>query len=783
VKLTIDNQDGTGPNDYTALVSGAVPLRIERTLNAPSACTFTLAGCGAPGALPVPSRNGRLVITDTLGAYLFTGYLAVEPVTEFTGASVTGPVYQYGVSAISDEFLLNKQNLPQTGSTGGQSVGTVFRALTARVGPAVVNVDPSLQTLAVGHFLPNPGETWSQNAGAIAAQARAVYRSVGGTISVSPVGSVVHTFLESDGSLQVAGLTASRARMLANDVTICGEIEPSAYVTELFQGDGTTSLFELSRLPFIPLTSQQAKPLKDTFQAGAINPLLWAVNDSGSALSVTSSGLKVNGGNGIDGQTAVSSIDQIELGGSVIAEADGVLIGAGSVGILCGLYSGGSTVATGCVAGFRVKQVAGVTVIISVIGGVETGGSFNPGATTPYTLRIRLHCSESQRVLQSYQTNAGGTSTTFGGSQPPCLANIVMEVQDVTNGANGPSTVLYDGTLPNAPAACVFAPISSLSMVASIRNVIVSQTGSVWVVNQPLGGGSNTKRLGPATNGSQCRVLRNGKLRFYAGNVPAAGDLITVYYRTSRRAVARVANPASIAGETTLAVPGTSRWSGSVVRPAARSSADCENAALALLSFTADRNAAWQGQYTAWNLQNGVGLSPDVWPGDVLAITFPSAGLTANLVVRLVRVEIGSGFPETAKYVIQFANDWAEELSMKLSTAVPADGWIPPLAQPTTPAPSAQVLASLIGLIPGAVTGTNIPINAGQNAPVGGGFEVRRTDWAFRAGSDPDLVLRSPVPNFNIPREGPIEQYYIRMYDGSTPPLYSRYSSGVFVNI
>lgn len=322
----------------------------------------------------------------------------------------------------------------------------------------------------------------------------------------------------------------------------------------------------------------------------------------------------MNGGNGVDGQTTISTIDQIELGGSLIAEADCVLIGAGSAGILCGLYSGGAIILADCVAGFRVKQVSGSTVIVPVISGVETGGSFSPTPGTPYTLRIRLHCNESQRVLQSYQSIAGGTATTFGGSQLPCLANILMELQDVTSGANGPSTVLYDGAMQNSPAACIFAPINSLSMTVSIRNVTVSQTGSVWVVNQPLGGALTTKRLGPVTNGSQCRVLHNGKLRFYAGSIPAAGELITVYYRTSRRAVARVANPVSIVAETEPSVPGTSRWSGSVVRPAARSSADCENAALALLSFTADRNAAWQGQYTAWNCKTEQDCRPTCGP-------------------------------------------------------------------------------------------------------------------------------------------------------------------------
>jgi len=39
------------------------------------------------------------------------------------------------------------------------------------------------------------------------------------------------------------------------------------------------------------------------------------------------------------------------------------------------------------------------------------------------------------------------------------------------------------------------------------------------------------------------------------------------------------------------------------------------------------------------------------------------------------------------------------------------------------------------------------------------------------------------VNNFTIPREAAMEQYYIRMYDGSTPPNYSRFSSAVFINV
>jgi hypothetical protein len=48
---------------------------------------------------------------------------------------------------------------------------------------------------------------------------------------------------------------------------------------------------------------------------------------------------------------------------------------------------------------------------------------------------------------------------------------------------------------------------------------------------------------------------------------------------------------------------------------------------------------------------------------------------------------------------------------------------------------------------------------------------------------DQDLVLRSPVRSFSILREGQVEHYYVRMFDGSTPPVYSRFSSAVFTDL
>jgi hypothetical protein len=167
----------------------------------------------------------------------------------------------------------------------------------------------------------------------------------------------------------------------------------------------------------------------------------------------------------------------------------------------------------------------------------------------------------------------------------------------------------------------------------------------------------------------------------------------------------------------------------------------------------------------------------DVWPGDVLAVSSTSAGLNANLVVRKVQIELLCTWPGLAKYVVEFANDWADALSIKTSKTVPADVWLP--QQPET----LLLLANLSALSVTALTGSAIQVSANVTPPTNGGFEVRRRDWAFGPGTNSDLVLRSPVANFTIPREAAGERYYVRMYDGSTPPNYSRFSNAVFVNV
>ena len=74
-------------------------------------------------------------------------------------------------------------------------------------------------------------------------------------------------------------------RALANDVTVCGENEPVAYVTEYFLGDGVTTQFDLAADPYFPRASKTTI-INELFNEPQINQSLWGV--SGGAGYLTS---------------------------------------------------------------------------------------------------------------------------------------------------------------------------------------------------------------------------------------------------------------------------------------------------------------------------------------------------------------------------------------------------------------------------------------------------------------------------------------------------------------
>lgn len=770
MKLTIDNLDGNGAVDYSQGVVATEKFLIKRQLNEPSLCSFTVAPSFVN--LPTPVRFGRVLVSDDSGNMLFSGYIAMEPALELVGQSSMGAAFQVFVSAVSDEVLLDQQPLPVLLAGVSTSASALLQGLSTTLDANGFSFSLAQASGSVGNFLPDAAQSWSSNAGTLASMARNAYRVVDGVIVMAPIGSVVHALSEANGTLNLAALEAALVKTLANDVTVCGPSEPSAYVTEFFQGDGTTVLFDLTREPYMPRSSK-SKPLIDLFQGAEINPAVWSVLGSGTSVALTASGVTCYGGNGIDGETMVRLVNEIELGGSLVFEAGGVQFGAVTQGVLNGIYDGPIVVAN-CLAGFQISQIGGGTQITALISGAPAGSPYTVVAGHMYTLRLRMYCNEMQRLEQTYNSVDNNGPQVYGGLDLSAGARVVLEVQDATGGIAAAPVVLYSGSMTNIPAIVLMALLDATDLQCSIASFEISQQGPVWVNSTPPGSGTVVRRLGTTAQGADCRLERTGKLRFYPTSIPQAGELIAISYRTTHRAVARLADAASISQESNGGtLPGTAAWIGTVTSPEPRSSLDCENAATALLDLATNRGAAWKGKYTAWNMET----QGDVWPGDLLAIASTSANLNANLVVRAVEIELLCGSPGLVKYIVSFANDWADALAIKTSTKVPADVWLP--QQPE----SASPLANLSALMISSINGTAISVNAAAVPPTNGGFEVRRKDWAFGPGTNSDLVLRSPVNTFTIPREAATEQYYIRMYDGSTPPNYSRFSSAVFANV
>ena len=791
MKLTIDNLDGLGAMDYSGSVDRSAKLEVARSLNAPSTVNGMLCLVGT--ALKVPARRGRVMITAEDATVLFTGYLATEPVAVYAGMASAGAVYRLAFAAVSDEWLLDKQAAGSLVGEGlGDAGGAVVKGLLARLDPGRLATTAVQNGQNVGVFAPVAGAAWSAHAGAVADATCAAYRVIGGAMSMAQVGTIVHALSDGDGSLQVAGLRTAAVRELSNDVTVCGELEPATYWTEIFTGDGTTAAFDLTGDP-AAAGAGHAMLLADDFNTTSINLQRWAATDPGSHLAlgggVGATGLVISGGNGFDGQTTLVANDAVEMGGTVVVELKGATLNAGSAGVLAGLY-GGSAMQANCLAGFNVRQAGGNTLLTPLVNGVEVGTAFTVLQGHAYTLRLRLHCAELLRVKQVFYAldEATGTLKRFGGGVVDAPLAVVFEVRDNGQSSNTPVTVLYDGSVASSFASARLALINSLQLFGSIGSVTVQRMGSAWVRATDATTGAVTTRLaGGVNDGLDFQLVSTsvtGKVTFYPQRVPQAGVFVTVLYRGQRRAVARLADAASLAAEAAGGGVGTARWLGRVVRPAARSSEDCENAAQALLGFATSRAAAVAGTYLAVN------PAEDVWPGDVLALS--ANGSSVNVIVRAVTVEDAGAAPEALTYRISFANDWAEGMGLRVSEVVPKDVLLPETAlEPGAGAAAAHVLANLQQMAVTSFTGTGasaaLTVDAGMAPPAGGGFEVRRRDGGFGGGGaatgNGDLVLRSPVRGFTIPRGAMEERFFVRMYDGSTPPLYSRESSAIVTHV
>ena len=772
MKILIQGQD------YTSTLDSAHPLTIKRTLNEPSVCSLWLS-LGANSSLAAPARNQSITVTGGNGTVYFTGYIAATPMPEYAGLGLTGPQYRLAVQAISDEILLDQLLLPPSKGSSGATAAQLLTALVTHSGSTALETSALTFAASISHFSPNANTSFSQRAGQVASQTRAAYRAASGALTLTQLPGTIHALNESDGSLTLSNLTltATTKRALANDVTVCGENEPWAYATEYFLGDGTTTSFNLTQDPFIPAASKN-KIITELFNEPQINTAQWSIGSAIAYFSLGASGLNLLGGNGIDGQAQISWIDPVELGGTLLMEADGLTLQTASTGILAGLY-GSLPSAAGCYAGFQATAAngTGAVTLQPIVFGAPTGTTYAVNPANQYTLRLRLHSPENERTGALYYSFGDNGAISAGGVGRLSPANLLFELVEIINGVASLPVILYDGAVANIPATCTAVAASSINLHGTLRSFSLTQLGSGWVVSTPSGGAPFTRRVGSSVQASECHVESTGKLVFYTGYIPGVSEQIACSYRTQGRAVGRAVNTASQQALAAVGVPSASglsisAWIGSVTNPPARSSTDCRAAASAIVQAASGATALWAGAYKGTQLN----FATDVWPGDALQLNAPSASVNAQVVVRTVELSYTSTIPDLVTYEVTFANDWADDLAIKTSITVPEETWLPAPIAPT-------YLANLNSLTVTALNGSTVTVNTGATPPTGGGFEIRKRDFAFMPGEDPDLVLRGSQPTLTFPRLTANDRFYIRMYDGSTPPNYSEFSTALFINL
>lgn len=761
MKITIGGQD------FTSALDAVRPLTIERKLNQPSLCQLWVTLPTNTSSALVRNQSIRVIGDD--GTSYFSGYVAATPMPEYAGLGLEGPRYRFALQAISDEYLLDQAAMVGTKSSLSGGAGPLLASLAAKTGSSALSTQNLSLAAPVSSFTPEPGASFSTSAALVANESRSAYRALNGTLALTSMPAAIHPLNETDGSLSLESLTltAGLKRALANDITVCGEHEPTAYVTEYFLGDGVTTQFNLSADAF-SLPSARSTIIGELFNEGQIDLRQWINSGAQGYLALGAGGLAMQGGTGRDGETELTWMDPIEMGGTLLLEATGVTLANGSAGVLAGFFLR-NEVESGCTAGFQVsaQQGTGAVSVQPLVLGSAAGTVYAINPVNQYALRVRVHCPECQRGFAVYRSWGDNGAITSGGQWNTAFAKLQFEIQEFVNGVAGMPMTLYDSQIASLPGTCMVVAADSINLFGSMRALNLVSLGSGWVVTTAPNGNPTTRRVGTTAQSAECRVESTGKLVFYNGFAPP-GTQIAVSYRAIGRAAGRAVNNASQQALAQAGLPSVSCWTGTVTNPAARSSQDCRNAASVLQQAAASTSALWSGTYRCTR----EGLDADVWPGDALALNAPSASLNAQVVVRSVKLNYNASYPDLVEYTISFANDWADDLAIKTSATVPTDAWLPAAVSPT-------YLPNLNGLTVTALNGSAITINAGTTAPAGGGFEIRRRDNCFMPGMDPDLVMRSSQPSMTFSRASASDRYYVRAFDGSTPPNYSEFSAAL----
>ena len=436
----------------------------------------------------------------------------------------------------------------------------------------------------IPYFSVDPSKSWTASAAEIALAARFSARDAAGKLVFAPLAQNTYPLAETDPTFSPDNLQLESVNRLINDLTVLGQLEPAAHVKDYFVGDGFTTTFYMSQIPFtrsnqIPIYNRTI--LNEEYTE--LDPTHWTAIDPTNAFSVTNGQLQVSGGNGLDGQTCLEFVEQMELGGATVLEHGEVVFNAASTGVIGGLYTGAIAIAN-CVAGFRITPSGIDSSIQALVGGVLTGTPLVTQAGHHYVFTTYLYPTEIYRMQQVFHSSLHPSGSARGGAAVACDVRVVMQVQDIdpANPATqvAAATVLYDGVISSAPGFCTYALINAATMQCSVAFTYIFLAIDAVVRTTLPGENPVTAQAGTLISGAECRVSDSPTLEFYPEYIPPANEAIEVTYRSSGHAAARVVNSASIAAHQNGADNGVRGSVRQIAIPVPRTSAmaTCANA-------------------------------------------------------------------------------------------------------------------------------------------------------------------------------------------------------------
>ena len=769
MKLTIDNLDGLGPQDYAGTVEAGNPVSVHHKLHQPSKLRTRLVLGNSHVA--APAGGGRIVISRADGNLVFTGYLTSAPAAEFAGRGERGNLIRYDVAAESDEVLLDRKTLPTLSAFVTRTAGDILRQLTNELAPGVFDLTQVADLDVVPKYQSNPQKTWSAHAAELGILARARHFAKNGQLIFQGISGNTLVLDENSSTFVPEGLKLTAHGAVTNEVTLIGLVEPQAYVTDYFVGDGVTLRFSLSQIPF---TRSSSTVLNEEWTGTSVSPLSWNVVDPRTAVSVGAGKLQINGGSGLDGQTLVQFAEKIDAGGAVFLQHGDTVFSASSDGVIGGLYVGAINISN-CAVGFRVTPSAGQNSIQALVNGASTGTPLVTQSGHHYVFATRLYAAEAYWRGETFHSSMHPAGAGRGGAVAAASVRAVLEVHDIDPANPGslvaPSIVLYDGMVANFPDACSYALVNAASMHCAIAFTRILRISDALVRSALPGFGYRTRLTGSQIDGAECLMSRQPALQFYAAYAPTPNEQIVVKYRSVGRAIARVVDPVSIAALQRAGDDGTRGAVVTLKLPPPRTSADCVNAADALLDDKTQ--TGWAGEYDTWS-DFLPGAARDVLPGDALQLNAPSRGAQFVAIVREVLIDFTDLGNDRGKYKILFANEAAESVAFQFQAS----------SQHKLPVTVAVAKDALVSLPPSLmaaeitqVSSTTTTMDAGQGLPAGYGIEVRRTDFGWGPYNDQNLVGRFTTQTFTVPRLAKSQSYFLRLYDTSNPPLYSLHSA------